>query len=139
MMRLLVVAPAAGAVFALSIASTMAAGQYDGTWLVEAPKAAGVANPTNPQGCDPVRLRIEVKNDRVTGELERAALGRQRVEAGSGSRATPLTGRIEPDGTVNAQWQDINVTGKLTGDTGELRWRSDCGQRVGTAKRISPQ
>lgn len=135
MTRFLACLPAAGAVLALSANLALAEGRYDGTWVIEAPQAAGAANAINPRGCEPVRIEIQVKDNRVTGNLKRQTLGRGRVE--SSPSGAPVTGRVDQDGTLNAQWENYIVTGKLRGDTAEVRWNGECGPRVAQGKRVA--
>lgn len=135
MRRLIPVAPTVGLALFASMLSASARGPYDGTWQVDTPRATGTANPTNPVGCDANRVVMQIKDSKISGNLERSATGRGRVENTTGG--LPITGTVAPDGTVNAHWETLDIVGRLTGDSGELRFRSDCGPRVATAKRIS--
>jgi hypothetical protein len=82
-----------------------------------------------------VRLPFQIADNKITGSLQRAPYGTGRVEQGSGSSATPITGTVQPDGTFNAQWQNYKGTGKLSGDQAELKWNGECGPRVATGGR----
>lgn len=137
MMRIIALMPMmVGTALALSAAVAMAAERYDGTWVIESPQTTTGANVQNPQGCEPVRLELQVKDNEITGTLKREVLGRARVE--NAPRGAPVTGKVEPDGTINAQWENYVATGKLTGDSGQVRWTGECGPRVATAKRVAP-
>ena len=115
-----------------------AAGQFDGEWVVDAPRAGGAGAGTEvPTGCDPVRIPFKITNNQVSGSLERETYGTGRVQAGQGRRASPITGTVQPDGTVHARWQNYRVTGKLSGDQAEVRWKGECGERVATGSRIT--
>jgi hypothetical protein len=114
------------------------AAPYDGTWVVDVPAAGGVGAGTEvPTGCQALRLPFRVVNNQVVGSLERSTYGTGRVQPGQGPRAAPVTGTVAPDGTVNAQWQNYHVTGKLTGNKATLRWRGECGERVATGGRVA--
>src|ERR1700688_318571 len=104
----------------------IAAGQYDGMWIVDAPPA-GQAQPTQASGCDAVRIPFQVAGDKITGSLQRSPYVTGRVEQGATPRATPITGTIQPDGTVTAQWQNYSATGKLSGENAEVKWTGECG------------
>ncbi len=40
-------------------------------------------------------------------------------------------------GTINAQWESYKATGKLSGNSAQLKWRGECGERVATGGRTS--
>lgn len=125
----------AAAALAVPMLPADAAGPYDGNWYVDAAPAAQTSSSDVPAGCDAVRLPFKVTDNKITGSLQRAPYGTGRVEQGSGSSASPITGTVQPDGTFNAQWQNYKGTGKLTGDQAELRWNGECGPRVATGGR----
>lgn len=111
-------------------------GPYDGTWIVDAPAAAGGTSTADVASCDAVRLQFEVKNSQVQGMLGRSTYGGTRVTQ-TGPGTTPVSGTVQPDGTLNAQWQSYQATGKLAGDKAEMRWSGTCGPRVATGGRAS--
>jgi hypothetical protein len=119
----------------LAASSAMAAGQYDGNWYVDAPAAQNIGTSERSSGCEPVRLPFMVTDNKITGSLQRGAYGTGRVEGGSGSSASPITGTVEPDGSFVANWQSYHGTGKLSGNTAELKWKGECGPRVATGGR----
>ncbi len=125
----------AAAALAVPMVPADAAGPYDGNWYVDAAPAAQTSSSDVPAGCDAVRLPFQVTDNKITGSLQRAPYGTGRVEEGSGSSASPITGTVQPDGTFNAQWQNYKGTGKLMGDQAELRWDGECGPRVATGGR----
>ena len=134
MTRMLMPLSIAVAAFAIPVVPAEAAGPYDGTWIVDA-APAGQAQPTaQSSGCDAVRIEVQIVDDRVTGHLRRSPYGTGRVQSGEGGPA--ITGTVQPDGTLNAQWQSYRVTGKLTGDKAEVRWNGECGLRVATGGRL---
>jgi hypothetical protein len=124
----------AAALVALPMATAHAAGQYDGNWFVDAPSAQNAGTTERSSGCEPVRIPFTVTDNKINGSLERSTYGTGRVEAGKGS---PITGTVAPDGTINAQWQNYKATGKLSGNTAQLKWRGECGERVATGGRAS--
>jgi hypothetical protein len=129
------VAALTGAAVALAAVSVHAAGPYDGTWQVEAAAAGTPDNITRRARCEGLRLQFEVKDNQIEGSLARSPRGRGRVTQ-TGRGATPITGTVQPDGTVHARWESFDITGKLTGDRAELRWNGQCGPRVAMGGRI---
>ncbi len=117
------------------ILPAIGAGPFDGDWYVDAPAAAQYSSSDIPSGCDAVRLPFHVAGNQISGRLMRSPYGTGRVEEGSGSSAPPITGTVQPDGTINAQWLNYHATGKLTGDRAEVRWNGECGPRVATGGR----
>ena len=112
-------------------------GPYDGTWQFDAPDAGtGSSSISDVSACEAVRLQFQVINNQIQGSLGRSPYGGRRVTQ-SGPGTTPVSGTVQPDGTINAQWQDYRATGTLTGDKPELRWRGPCGPRVATGSRIA--
>jgi hypothetical protein len=130
------VASLAAAAVALSAVSVHAAGPYDGTWQVEAAAAGARDTQTLRPRCEGLRLQFEVKDNQLQGSLARSPQGRGRVTQ-TGRGQTPMTGTVQPDGTVNARWESFNITGKLTGDKAELRWNGQCGPRVAMGGRVA--
>jgi hypothetical protein len=139
-MTLLVVSLSVPAAMIASLMpSVLAAGPYDGTWQVDAAPAGNPGtNTTGNAQCEAQRLRFQIKDNQVQGSLARSPYGGNRVTEG-GRGATPVTGTVHPDGTLNAQWQSYKATGKLTGDKAELRWKGACGPRVATGGRVASE
>ncbi len=137
MKRFLVSFSTSVAMIALPILPAVAAGPYDGSWYVDA-APAGNASTSDVASCDGVRLQFQVKDNQIQGSLARAAYGGNRVTQ-TGPGLTPITGTVQPDGTINAQWQGYKATGKLTGDKAELRWKGQCGPRVATGERMASE
>jgi hypothetical protein len=129
------VASLMAAAVALSAVSVHAAGPYDGTWQVEAAAAGTRDSTTGRARCEGLRLQFDVKDNQIQTSLARSPQGRGRVTQ-TGRGATPITGTVQPDGTVHARWQSFNITGKLTGDKAELHWNGQCGPRVAMGGRI---
>ena len=138
-MTLLVVSLSVPAAMIASLTPrAFAASPYDGTWQVEAaPAGNSGTNTTGRDQCEGVRLQFQVKDSQVQGSMARSTYGSGVSQSGRG--ATPVTGTVKPDGTLNAQWQSFKATGKLTGDKAELRWKGQCGPRVATGGRVPSQ
>ena len=127
----------AAAVVATPLVAANAAGQYDGNWFVDAPSAQNAGTTERSSGCEPVRIPFTVSDNKISGSLQRAGYGTGRVESGTGKNAAPITGTVGPDGTINAQWGSYKATGKLSGDTAQIKWRGECGERVATGGRAT--
>ncbi len=131
---------AIGLVSAIALAPpTYAAGSYDGTWVVDVPSAGTISN-TNNETCPALRIPIQIRDNRVTGSLQRVATttGAVIVEPGNGRTSAPVTGTVAPDGTVNAEWQNYHAVGRLGPQMGQVTIQGECGPRVATALRIAP-
>ena len=137
MKRMLSSISIAVATLAVPIIPAHTAGPYDGTWQFSAPPA-GNSSTSDVAACDGVQLQVQVKDNQIQGTLARAAYGGARVTQ-TGPGQTPITGTVQPDGTLNAQWQSYQITGKLAGDKGELRWSGQCGTRVAAGGRMAPE
>jgi hypothetical protein len=126
------------AIIALAIPcfTAHAAGLYDGTWQIS---SGGFGTPTatamEGTSCSPETLRFEVKDSQIHGSLEAVPGDPSRVEIGQGAGSAPLSGTVAADGTVTAHWENYTATGKITGDTIEMRWAAPCGPRVATGSR----
>jgi len=116
-----------------------AAGPFDGTWQVDAPQAGGqgAAEGGGRSGCEPLRLQIQVQDNRIQGSMRRSTTGANRVEQSTGRGSSPVTGTVAPDGTFNAQWESFRATGKFTGDKAEMHWNGSCGPRTAMGGRAS--
>ena len=107
----------------------------DGSWYVDAPAAQNAGTSERSSGCEPVRLPFKVVDNQITGSLQRAPYGTGRVEGGSGSTATPISGTVQADGSFTTQWENYRGTGKLAGNTAEMSWSGECGPRKATGGR----
>ena len=130
---------AAFALAATTASLAYAAGQYDGTWVIDVPpSASSVVTSANPS-CPALRLPIQIKDSKVSGSLTRvpSVSGGPTVEAGTGRHASEVTGTVLADGTVHAQWQGYKAAGKLGDGTGTVTIKGECGPRKATATRVS--
>jgi len=131
---------AAAALLCLSVtlgglsAAAQDKGRYDGTWVVDIPVAIEQKT-TNPT-CPALRLVIRVKDDQISARLLRNPVGNT-ISNSDQPDAPVLTGHVDPDGTVNAEWQGFSATGKLAGDTANLVVKGECGPRNATGVRVA--
>jgi hypothetical protein len=127
------------AALALPCLTANAAGPFDGTWQID---SGGLGTPTAEamQGtsCAPESLSFEIKDNQIQGSYARVPGSSSRVESSEGRGSSPLTGTVNADGTVSAQWESYKAAGKITGDQIELRWRASCGPRVAMGSRVGP-
>ena len=122
---------------ALAAAPALAAGPFDGTWVLDVPVAATDTGRSNPT-CPALRLQAKIVDSQVTGSLERVASGTTTtVETGSGRVSAPITGTVHPDGMLVAQWQGYKASGSLNGDSGRIVVLGECGPRTAVATRIA--
>jgi hypothetical protein len=127
----------AAAVVVAPLFAAHAAGQYDGNWFVDAPSAQNAGTTERSSGCEPVRIPFTVSDNKISGNLQRSSYGTGRVESGTGKASMPITGTVAPDGSISAQWESYKATGKLSGNTAQIKWRGECGERVATGGRAT--
>jgi hypothetical protein len=119
---------------ALPMLPAHAAGTYDGSWYLDAAPAQAIGS-EKPSGCEAVRIPFQVVDNQIKGTLQRAPYGTGRVEAGSGSSASPISGTVQPDGSFTANWETYHATGKLSGNKAEMAWKGECGARTASGGR----
>lgn len=113
-----------------------ASGPYDGTWIVDFPASPLIAG-TSKSVCPALRLRADVKDGQISGSLARIFPGNV-VENYEGYAASPVTGTVKPDGSVEAYWLGWIVNGQITGDRAQLTLLfGQCGPRQMTAIRVA--
>jgi hypothetical protein len=119
----------------LALAST----SFDGTWVIDVPASTTIAA-TADSACPALRFPVQIRDNQVTGVLTRVPSrdGAVIVEAGNGGDAAPVSGTVQPDGTVTAQWENYHATGTLNGDTGIVTVAGECGPRTAHAVRVAP-
>lgn len=125
----------AGTALALSPLAS-AAGPYDGTWIVDLPanNGPGFGNPNS--ACPALRLHILVKDSQLSALLQRVPSNPRVVENSTDPNATPVTGSVRPDGSVDAKWGEYVATGTLAGADAAVTVRGTCGSRTGTVVRV---
>jgi hypothetical protein len=126
----LTIASLAVAALAGPVSPARAQGPYDGMWVVDAPPIGG--GPYGGAHCQGVRLPFEIRDNQIIGSWEyvQNAPGIPTVEAGNDRDAAPVTGRVDPDGSITAQWMSFPLTGKVAGKQLEMSWSGECGPRV---------
>jgi hypothetical protein len=124
------------AALAATISPSWSAGAYDGTWIVDLPASIGpgFGGPNAP--CVALRLRILIKDNQLSAELRREPREGNVVENSSNPNATPVTGTVRPDGSVDARWGNYVATGMLAGPNARVTVQGACGPRTGSAVRI---
>ena len=114
----------------------IAGGPFDGKWVVDVP-ASDSAGLNTASACAALRLPIEIHDNKVSGSLQRVYNGGSNVvEAGNGRNASPVTGTVQPDGTVTAAWLGYHAVGKLGGGNGVATIDGACGPRRATLTRV---
>lgn len=125
------VAAVAVAVYAMP---ALAAGPYDGEWVIDAPPAGGAIGAEGEYTCPALRMPFTVENGQVVGDLHRTATGT--IEAGKASNSSPVKGSVSPNGEVSVTWEAFKATGQLHGKTGSVHWAGECGPRTATATKV---
>jgi len=125
------------AAFVFVAAPAFAQGGYDGTWVVDVPAAGNIAR-ENYSVCPALRFAIDIKDGQIRGTLHRVptATGDVIVEAGNGRDAGPVTGAVQPDGTVTAVWMNYHAEGRLGNIYGTVTIKGECGPRQATIIRV---
>jgi hypothetical protein len=127
-------------VLSLSLLAVPAFGDssFDGTWVVSAQAAGTITAFNSSTQCPALRFPISIKDGQIEGTLHRVptSTGDVVVEAGAGPDSGPITGTVQPDGSVTADWMNYHVEGKLSGKTGEVTIKGECGPRPATVTRI---
>jgi hypothetical protein len=131
---------AATAFAALVFASSgaLAAGTFDGTWVLDFP-AAGYIEGTTGDVCPALRLPMQIENGHVVGSLVETPTiyGGVMVEPGTGPASAPVSGSVGPNGALQAQWSDYRAIGQLGATGGQVTVNGECGPRVAQAYRVS--
>jgi len=114
-----------------------AAGPFDGTWVVDVP-SADFNSTTGASDCPALRFPLQIRDGQVTGVLARVpSSDGVVVEAENGADSASVTGTVQPDGTVHAEWERYRANGKLDGHNGQVTVSGECGPRAATAVRVS--
>jgi hypothetical protein len=133
--KLAIVGLTSAGLLMVCVSPVLAAGSHDGNWVIDFP--AGPINGQSGQpSCVAVRLPIQISDNQISGSLARTGMGNG-VTSGAGSSGQPVTGQVQPDGTLKMAWQNYSATGKLGDTQGSVTVaRSQCGPREGTAVRV---
>ena len=119
-----------------------AAGRYDGNWVFDFPSAGAVNSFTNEGSCGAFRVPVQIANDQISGSLGVGGYGGAGSgslrSGGYGSSASPVTGTVQPNGSLRGNWQNWTFAGQLANARGDLTIaKSQCGPRKGTAYRVA--
>ena len=118
-----------------AVLPALASDPYDGIWVVDFPPSPVIAG-TSESVCPALRLRADVKDRQISGSLARIFPGNV-VENYEGYAASPVTGTVKPDGTVEAYWLGWIVKGQIKGDRAQLTLLfGQCGPRQMTGIRV---
>jgi hypothetical protein len=121
----------------VAAAPAFAAGTFDGTWVVDVP-SGGPLSGGDEALCPALRFTVAIKDSHVTGTLTRVPTrtGGVVVETGTSNVSAPVTGTVQPDGTVAADWLNYHAAGKLTAKDGVATIKGECGPRQATLVRV---
>jgi len=121
---------------AIIVSHAYAAGPYDGTWVVDSPAVGRATSDPTAAYCPPVHALAIVNNNVITGDFF-ASPDETPAQAAAIVGRPPITGTVDADGTVTARILSIQITGKATPNSVELKWTGECGPRTGVGKRAS--
>ena len=81
-----------------------AAGPFDGTWQVDSGGlGTATAQAMAGTGCEPEILKFQVRDNQIQGGLAFAPSDPKRVQNTQGPRFSPISGSVQPDGSLTAQ------------------------------------
>ncbi len=124
------------AAFALPMTSARAAGPFDGTWIIDVP-ADTISGADDNAVCPALRLRVQITDSQVTGDFRRSFPEDSNVvETGGTNGASQVSGNVQPDGALTAQWQNFHAAGQMAGDRGTLTMQSECGPLQALVRRL---
>jgi len=142
MLRILPVLAATSALalaaFTLPMAPAHAAGRFDGTWIIDVPadRITSVGDAT----CPALRLRVQITDNQVSGNFRRSYPEAENVvQDGGDNSASRVTGNVQPDGAVTAQWQNFHAAGRLLGPDAGLIVQSECGPLIASVYRLDQE
>lgn len=115
------------AAFAVPIIPAYAAGPYDGIWIIDVPADTISGDDSDPT-CPALRLRVQIIDNQVFGNFKRSPPEMSNVvENGGRGGASRVSGSVQPDGTLTAQWQNFHAKGRMIGNGAGLMVQSECG------------
>jgi hypothetical protein len=122
--------------FGFDAVAAGAASPYDGVWVVDFPPSDLISGESE-YLCPALRLRADVKDGQISGSLARFFPGNV-VENASGYAASPVTGAVHADGSVEAYWLGWIVRGQINGDRADLTLLfGQCGPRHMIGTRVA--
>jgi outer membrane protein OmpA-like peptidoglycan-associated protein len=124
------------AAFAVPMVPAHAAAPFDGTWVIDVPADRITADDGAPT-CPALRLRVQITDNQVSGNFRRSYPEPQNIVSNGGRNdASRVTGNVQPDGSMTAQWQNFHAAGKFVGDDAGLTVQTECGPLKATAYRL---
>lgn len=135
--RQILLSTAAGAAFLVSAPFVLAATNFDGTWVIDVPASTTIVGSSD-SACPALRFPVKIEDGHIVATLARVPTrdGGVIVEAGTGTDSAAVSGVVQPDGTVNAQWEGYHAAGTLSGTTGVVTVSGECGPRTAQAVRV---
>jgi hypothetical protein len=113
--------------FTLPTAPAHAAGRFDGTWIIDLPPDT-IAVDDHAAICPALRLEVQITDNQLSGNLRRSdPASLNVVEIGGTSAASQVSGVVQPNGDLSAQWQNFHASGKLVGPNAGLTVQTECG------------
>jgi len=124
------------AAFALPMAPAHAAGPFDGTWIIDVPSDT-ISGADSNAVCPALRLKVQIADNQVTGQFRRSMPEDSNiVETGGTNSASQVTGNVQPDGALTAQWQNFHAEGQMAGNRAKLTMQSECGPLIARGRRL---
>ena len=124
------------AAFTVPMVPAYAAAQYDGIWVIDVPADRMSGDEADP-ACPPLRLWVRIADSQVSGNFRRSYPEAQNViENGGTNDASRVTGNVQADGTVTAQWQNYHARGKLIGNQAAVTMQTSCGPLQAYGQRL---
>jgi hypothetical protein len=111
-------------------------GRYDGTWQVMSTGISLDPSAETSSGCGSIEIKFQVADSQIAGGLKRTPYGNS-VESGQGFLSAPMSGTVQPDGTVAIFWERYVVTGTMSSDKVKLQWKGECGPRDASGDRVA--
>jgi outer membrane protein OmpA-like peptidoglycan-associated protein len=124
------------AAFAVPSVPASAAGPFDGTWIIDVPSDV-VAGTDGDPTCPALRLKVQISDNRISGDWRRSPPEASNVVADGGHNpASRVGGNVQADGRLTAQWQNFHAAGQMSANDGALTMQSECGPLIAHAWRL---
>jgi outer membrane protein OmpA-like peptidoglycan-associated protein len=116
------------ATFIVPALPAFAASPFDGTWIIDVPSDTINGGGDGVPVCPALRLQVQITNDQISGNFRRSYPEADNVVADGGRNvASMVTGIVQPDGAVAAQWQNFHAAGTMLGAHPGLTVDTECG------------
>jgi outer membrane protein OmpA-like peptidoglycan-associated protein len=127
------------AAFTLPTVPAHAAGRFDGTWIIDLPPDV-IAADDYAATCPALRLKVQITDNQVSGNLRRSdPASLNVVEIGGRTASSQVSGAVQPDGDLSAQWQNFHASGRLVGPNAGLTVQTECGPMHAHVWRLDDQ